>query len=433
VTDPDWIAAALTAARPQAIAALLRRFRDLDAAEEAFQEASLRALQNWATKGPPRDPVGWLIMVGRNAAIDGGRRRRRETELPDDAVLSDVEDAEEPLVERLDGSQYRDDVLRLLFVCCHPDLPATQQIALALRVVSGLSVRQIARAFLVSEAAMEQRITRAKARVAQGDVPFGTPGAAERAERLAPVAAMLYLLFNEGYSAHGGAADLRGPLCREAIRLTRLLLGLFPAEPEVMGLLALMLLQHARAAARFDADGEVILLDDQDRAKWDRRAITEGLALIDKAIRHHRPGAFQIQAALAGLHARAATSAETDWAQMDLLYAALEATQPSPVVTLNRAVVLAKTRGPEAALAAIEPLEARLAGYYPYHGARGAFLLQLGRRDEARVAFDQAIALAGSAAEAGHIRRHLDRLMREHDANEKNTAGTVGTGQDRAS
>jgi RNA polymerase sigma-70 factor, ECF subfamily len=433
VTDPDWIAAALTAARPQAIAALLRRFRDLDAAEEAFQEASLRALQNWAAKGPPRDPVAWLIMVGRNAAIDGGRRRRRETELPDDAVLSDVEDAEEPLVERLDGSQYRDDVLRLLFVCCHPDLPATQQIALALRVVSGLSVRQIARAFLVSEAAMEQRITRAKARVAQGDVPFGTPGAAERAERLAPVAAMLYLLFNEGYSALGGAADLRGPLCREAIRLARLLLGLFPAEPEVMGLLALMLLQHARAAARFDADGEVIPLDDQDRAKWDRRAITEGLALIDKAIRHHRPGAFQIQAALAGLHARAATAAETDWAQMDLLYAALEAAQPSPVVTLNRAVVLAKTRGAEVALAAIEPLDARLAGYYPYHGARGAFLLQLGRRDEARVAFDQAIALAGSAAEAGHIRRHLDRLMREHDADEKNAVGTVGTGQGRAS
>jgi RNA polymerase sigma-70 factor (ECF subfamily) len=429
VTDPEWIAAALTAARPQALAAFLRRFRDLDTAEEAFQEACLRALQSWASNGPPRDPVAWLIMVGRNAAIDGGRRRQRETELPDDALLSDVEDAEAPLVERLDGSHYRDDVLRLLFVCCHPDLPATQQIALALRVVSGLSVRQIARAFLVSEAAMEQRITRAKARVARGDVPFGTPGAAERAERLAAVAAMLYLLFNEGYSALGGLADLRGPFCSQAIRLARLLLGLFPAEPEIMGLLALMLLQHARAAARFDADGEVILLDDQDRGKWDRRAIAEGLALVDKALRHRQPGAFQIQAALAGLHARAASPDETDWVQIDLLYGALEAVQPSPVVTLNRAVAVAKTRGPEAALATIAPLDARLAGYYPYHGARGAFLLQAGRREEARIAFDRAIALAGSAAEAGHIRRHLDRLLRGGEADEKTGAGSVGMGQ----
>ena len=432
MTDPDWIAAALTAARPQALSALLHRFRTLDAAEEAFQEASLRALQNWRRNGPPRDPAAWLIMVGRNAAIDRGRRQQRETELPDDAALSDGDDAETPLLEHLDGSQYRDDVLRLLFVCCHPELPATQQIALALRVVSGLSVRQIARAFLVSDAAMEQRITRAKARVAQGDIPFGKPGAAERAERLAAVAAMLYLLFNEGYSALSGAA-VRNPLCGEAVRLTRLLLGLFPAEPEIMGLLALMLLQHARAAARFDADGEVILLDDQDRAKWDRRAIAEGLALIDKALRHRQSGAFQIQAALAGLHARAARPEDTDWAQMDQLYAALERLQPSPVVTLNRAVAIAKLRGPEAALAMIAPLEKRLAGYYPFHGARGAFLLQTGRGSDARMAFDRAIALAGSAAEAGHIRRHLDRLMRDSEAAAKNAGGDVGTGQYRSS
>ena len=426
MTEAAWIAATLTAARPPALGALLRRFRDLDTAEEAFQEACLRALRAWPLNGPPRNPVAWLIMVGRNAAVDSGRRSQRETALPEETALSDLDDAETPLVEELDGADYRDDVLRLLFVCCHPDLPATQQIALALRVVSGLSVRQIARAFLVGEAAMEQRITRAKSRVARADVPFAAPGAPERAERLAAVAAMLYLLFNEGYSALGGAADLRGPLCGEAIRLTRLLLRLFPAEPEIMGLLALMLLQHARAAARFDADGEVIPLEEQDRTRWDRRAIAEGLALVDKALRHRQPGAFQVQAAIAALHARAGRPKDTDWAQIDRLYAALEALQPSPVVTLNRAVAVAKAAGPEAALAMIEPLGPRLAAYYPYHGARGAFLLQAGRREEARIAFDQAIALAATASEAGHIRRHLDRLMRESEPATKKPPGDVG-------
>ncbi len=434
MTADAWMAAALTAARPQAVAALLRRFRDLDTAEEAFQEACLRALRTWPVNGPPRNPAAWLIMVGRNAAVDQSRRTSRESALPDEAVLSDIEDAETPIVETLDGTDYRDDLLRLLFVCCHPDLPATQQIALALRVVSGLSVRQIAAAFLVGEAAMEQRITRAKARVAAAEVPFATPGAPERAERLGAVAAMLYLLFNEGYSARGGAATLPSPLCHEAIRLGRLLLRLFPAEPEIMGLLALMLLQDARTPARFDAAGDVVVLEDQDRNLWDRRAIAEGLALIDKALRHHRPGAFQIQAALAGLHARAATPADTDWAQMDALYAALETLQPSPVVRLNRAVVVAKLRGAEAALSLIEPLTPRLAGYYPFHGARGAFLLQTGRVAEARVAFDRAVALAGSAAEAGHIRRHLDRLLRDSRNNHSEKhAGDVGPAEPAAS
>jgi RNA polymerase sigma-70 factor (ECF subfamily) len=427
MTEPAWIAATLTAARPTAVGALLRRFRDLDLAEEAFQEACLRALKAWPKNGPPRDPVAWLIMVGRNAAVDSTRRTRRETALPEDDVLSDLDDAETPLVEELDQSHYRDDVLRLMFVCCHPDLPATQQIALALRVVSGLSVPQIARAFLVTEAAMEQRITRAKTRVARADVPFAAPGATERAERLAAVAAMLYLVFNEGYSAFGGAADLAGPLCGEAVRLTRLLLQLFPAEPEIMGLLSLMLLQHARAAARFDPDGEVIPMEDQDRARWDQRAIAEGLALVDKALRHARPGAFQVQAAIAATHARAKLPRDTDWRQIDRLYATLELLQPSPVVTLNRAVAVAKVQGPEAALAMIEPLSPRLSGYYPYHGARGAFLLQAGRRTEARVAFDQAIALAGTASEGGHIRRHLDRLMRESEIGGKNLQDDVGT------
>ena len=408
MTDIAWIHGALTGARPQAIGALLRYFRDMDRAEEAFQEACLRALKSWPQNGPPRDPTAWLILVGRNAALDGVRKQARNAELPPDEQISDLDDVEAPLVERLDSSQYRDDVLRLLFVCCHPDLPATQQIALALRIVSGLTVPQIARAFLVSETAMEQRITRAKSRVAKADVPFEAPGPVERSERLGVVAAMIYLLFNEGYSA--GNDPERVHLCDEAIRLARLLLRLFQTEPEMMGLTALMLLQQARLPARFDTDGEAVLLEDQDRGLWDKRLTSEGLALIDKAMRHNRPGPYQVQAAIAAVHARSLTADATDWANIDHLYAVLERMQPSPVVTLNRAVAVGKVQGPAAALEMIAPLEERLSGYFHFFGARGAFLLQLGRHDEARADFDRAIALAGTPAEAAHIRRHLDRL-----------------------
>ncbi|MGA0606370.1 RNA polymerase sigma factor [Phenylobacterium sp. VNQ135] len=412
MTDLAWINAAITAARPQAVGALLRYFRDLDTAEEAFQDACLRAMKNWPKNGPPRDPAAWLIMVGRNAALDGVRRRSRQTELPSEEVLSDLDDVEERAVDQIDHADYRDDVLRLLFICCHPDLPPTQQIALALRIVSGLSVKQIARAFLVTEAAMEQRITRAKRQVGAAGVAFGTPDAAERAQRVAAVLAMLYLVFNEGYSA--GDNPARAELCGEAIRLTRLLLRLYQTEPEVMGLLALMLIQHARSPARFDADGHIILLEDQDRGLWDRKAIAEGLALIDKAMRHRRPGAYQVQAAIAALHVRARSPADTDWAQIDRLYATLERLTPSPVVTLNRAVAVSKVEGPEAALAMVEPLADRLAGYFHFHGLRGALFLELGRSHEAREAFNRAISLANTAAEAAHIRQHLDRLMAEH-------------------
>jgi RNA polymerase sigma-70 factor (ECF subfamily) len=415
VTDTAWIDAALTSARPQAVGALLRYFRNLDTAEEAFQNACLRALKSWPQNGPPRDPAAWLIMVGRNVAIDEVRRSSKQQALPEDEVISDLGDAEEELAERLDGSHYRDDILRLLFICCHPDLPATQQIALALRIVSGLTVKQIARAFLISEAAMEQRITRAKARVASAGVPFETPGAAERSERLEAVAAMIYLIFNEGYSASGETSEIRKPLCEEAIRLARLLLRLFQGEPEIMGLTALLLLQHARAAARFDANGEIVLLEDQDRALWNDKMIAEGLALIDKAMRHRRSGPYQVQAAIAALHARAASPEDTDWTQIDLLYGTLEIMQPSPVITLNRAVAVSKVRGPEAALQMIEPLAERLGGYFHFFGVRGALLMQLGRNEEARVAFDRAIALANTSAEAAHIRRHLDRLIRESE------------------
>jgi RNA polymerase sigma-70 factor (ECF subfamily) len=436
MTDIVWIQGAITAARPRAVAALLRYFRDLDAAEEGFQEACLRALKTWPLNGPPRDPAAWLIMVGRNAAIDSVRRRSRQAPLPDEAAISDLEDAEEALAERLDGAHYRDDILRLLFICCHPGLPATQQIALALRIVSGLTVPQIARAFLVSEAAMEQRITRAKAKIAQSQkkngagAEFAAPNAVERSERLAAVVAMVYLIFNEGYSSPdaGGAGDARGGLCDEAIRLGRLLLRLFQTEPELMGLAALMLLQHARRRARFDADGAIVLMDDQDRSLWDGKMIAEGLALIDKAMRHRRPGPYQVQAAIAALHARAAQPEQTDWPQIEHLYAALERMQPSPVITLNRAVAVSKVAGAGAALAMIEPLEDRLSGYFHFFGLKGALLLELDRPDEARGAFGRAIALANTAAEAAHIRERLDSLIAQHRPARKKADGTVARG-----
>jgi RNA polymerase sigma-70 factor (ECF subfamily) len=412
VTDLRWIDAALTSARPQAVAALLRYFRDLDTAEEAFQEASLRALKVWPVKGPPRDPAAWLIFVGRNTALDDKRRRSKEQALPSEEVLSDDDDAQTSLADQLDAEHYRDDILRLLFICCHPELPATQQIALALRIVSGLTVKEIARAFLVSEAAMEQRITRAKRAIGSGDVPFETPGPEARSDRLAAVAAMIYLLFNEGYSASGGTAHMRVALCEEAIRLARLLLRLFPSEPEVMGLMALLLLQHARAPARLDRENEIVLLEDQDRSLWNRQMIDEALVLVEKALRHRMPGAYQVQAAIAAVHSRAKRAADTDWQEIDTLYGVLEKIQPSPVVTLNRAVAVAKLRGPAAALEMIEPLGDKLQGYFHFFGARGAWLHELGRTDEARVAFDKAIALAHTPAQAAHIRQHLDRLLK---------------------
>ncbi len=344
--DTAWIETALTSARPQAVGALLRYFRDLDTAEEAFQNACLRALKTWPQNGPPRDPAAWLIMVGRNVAIDEVRRARKQQPLPeDDQAISDLDDAEGALAERLDGSHYRDDILRLMFICCHPQLPATQQIALALRIVSGLTVKQIARAFLVSDAAMEQRITRAKAKVADAGVPFEAPGPVERAERLAGVAAMIYLIFNEGYSASGDTAELRKPLCEEAIRLARLLLRLFQSEPEIMGLAALFLLQHARSNARFAEDGTLILLDDQDRSLWNGTMIAEGLALIDKAMRHRRSGPYPDP----GGHRRAACARrrrrrKPTGRRSTCSMARSEVVQPSPVVTLNRAVAVSKVR-----------------------------------------------------------------------------------------
>lgn len=416
MTDICWIDGALTAARPQALAALVRYFRDLDTAEEAFQEACLRALKTWPDKGPPRDAAAWLIFVGRNSALDRVRRQARLTGLPPEEQISDLRDAEADMAERLDDSHFRDDILRLLFVCCDPVLPVNQQIVLALRIVSGLSVAEIARAFLAGDSAIEQRITRAKRRIADAQVPFAPPGPLERAERLSSVATMIYLVFNEGYSATGGTAHIRVALCEEAIRLARLLLTLFPGDPEIMGLMALLLLQHARAPARLDADGAIVLLEEQDRSLWNGKLIGEGLALVDKAMRGGRSGSYQVQAAIAAVHARALRAQDTDWQQIEFLYGVLQELQPTPVVALNRAVAVSKVSGPAQALEMLHDLEEPLKHYFYFHGVKGALLMQLGRTGEARTAFDRAIARANSAAEAAHIRLQIDRLVEDSGA-----------------
>ena len=407
--DDPWIAAAFATARPPALAALFRTFQDIDLAEEAFQEACLRALSKWPDMGPPRDPTAWLIRVGRNAAVDGIRRRGRSTPLPEE-IAPDGEDEQEALADRIDRMVYGDDLLRLLFVCCHRDLPSTQQIALALRVVCGLSVEQIAAAFLVKSAAMEQRITRAKRAVQKAEVAFEAPGTIQREERLRTVLAMLYLMFNEGYSAPADAAPATEPLCIEAIRLARLLHAMFPDEPEALALVALLELHHARAAARFNEQGEIMLLDEQDRGKWNRARITEALGLVADAYRMRRPGPFQVQAAIAALHCRAPSDAETDWPQIASLYTVLEDMNPTPVVRLNRAVAMAKADGPQPAFDLVETLGTTLDGYFHFHSTRGWLLARLDRADEARDAWNRALALARQPVEAIQIRRYLDRL-----------------------
>ena len=406
--DPAHIDVALAGARPKAVAALLRYFRDLDTAEEAFQEACLRALQTWPLKGFPQDPTAWLVTAGRNAALDAKRRDRFTGSLID--VDTHADPASELTAEAIDESHYRDDILRLMFVCGHPSLPATQQIALALRVVCGLTVEQIASAFLVSSVAMEQRITRAKRTIANVSVEFETPGAAERQARLTAVATTIYLIFNEGYGSTPDSAVARSALADEAIRLGRLLLSLFPSDPEVAGLLALMLFQHSRARARFDADGELVLLDEQDRDLWNRTLIDEGRSLLERAAVHQQPGPYQLQATIAVLHLHAPRPEDTAWREIDSLYRVLETLQPSPVTTLNRAVAVWKLHGAATALELIEPLQGELDSYFYYHGLRGTLLREVGRVDAARQALTRAIGLAKSVAEAKLIRRELDRL-----------------------
>ncbi|WP_372424748.1 RNA polymerase sigma factor [Salinarimonas chemoclinalis] len=411
--EPCAIADALTTARPRALAALLRRFRDLDAAQDAFQEACLRALRTWPERGVPSDPLAWLVLVGRNAGTDRVRRRSRDVPLPPEDALSDVSDAESPLVERMDHATCGDDVLRLLFVCCRPELPPAHQIALALKVVCGLSVAEIARAFLVSESAMEQRITRAKRAIARAGICFEVPTAEEREMRLAAVAAALYLLFNEGHCGEAPEGGPRAGFCDEAIRLARLLVDLFPGTAELEGLLALMLLHRARAGARRDDDGALVPLEAQDRRLWDAEAIEEGLARLARVEAADASGPYVLQAAIAAEHARCADAAGCDWRRIAFLYAMLEQVQPTPVVRLNRAVAVAKTFGPQAALSLIDDLAGPLEGYLPFHDVRGALLTQLGRGAEAQRAFTTALALATGEAQAARLRRTLAGLAGE--------------------
>lgn len=410
MSGPARLNALLASARPQVVGALARRFRDLDRAEEGYQTACLRALAKWPEQGRPRDPVAWLILVGRNAVIDELRRESRLAPLEDEPPDALPAAAEADAIARLEAEDYRDDILRLMFICCRPELSITDQLALALKVVAGLSVQEIAGAFLVKPKAMEQRLTRAKRRVAAAGISFETPSIAERGQRLAAVSTLLYLMFNEGYSSAGSGAHLRVALCEDAIRLQRLLLRLFPGQSEVMGLLALCLFQHARAKARLDAEGRIVLLEQQDRSLWDPALNAEGRVLLEKALLKGRPGPYQIQAAIAGMHGAAATPEATDWAEIERLYRALERAQPSPVVTLNRAVALAKLEGPAAALALTESLAEALDGYLYFHGARAAWFEELGQAPEAAEAYGRALALCTTPAETAHLRERLEAL-----------------------
>lgn len=408
-----WLSTHLRAARPRVLAALNRAFGDIDLAEDAFQEASLKALRTWQQSDIPKDPAAWLIVAGRNAGIDAFRKKRRETLSPPEDLepVHDGSHPEEELTISLDRSVYRDDVLRLLFTCCHPVLRRDQQIALALKIVAGLSVDEIARAFLVQPKTMEQRITRAKKRLQAAKLRYEEPDAMGRAARLSAVANAIYLVFNEGYSASQGSDLIRGTLCEEAIRLARLLVRLFPEEPELRGLLALCLIQHSRRTARVSASGDAVTLEQQDRSRWDRRNIAEGNVLLEAALRKAAPGALQIEAAIAATHTRAAIYEETDWGELDRLYRALEVTRPSPVVSLNRAVVISKLKGPAEALVLLEELAVPLERYASFHAARAAFQADLMQNSAALESYKLALSHAGTEVERQHIRSKISDLQ----------------------
>ena len=410
MTVHAWLEARFAAIRPRAIAALTRQFRDVELAEEAFAVASIRALKAWPEQGLPDDPFAWLLKVGRNAALDALRKDKHACalDIEHDGSAPDASgDVEKKLIEELDQAGLRDDVLRLLFICCHPDLSRQDQLALALKIVVGMSVDEIACAFLVKTKTMEQRITRAKRTIAAADVPFETPDLAERARRFRAVSLMLYLLFNEGWSASSGDVQIKTPLCEEAIRLARLLLDLFPGLSELMGLLALFLFQHSRCSARCDQAGDLVPLEQQDRALWDRGMIAEGKALLQKAHRHGMPGPYQLQAAIAGEHARAAHDDDTDWTEIERLYGELYAIEPTPVIRLNQAAALSKVKGPKAALAIIEPLAPELETYRWYHAARGALLFDLKSYGEARAAYQQALLLRPTEPEKRFLEERI--------------------------
>jgi RNA polymerase sigma-70 factor (ECF subfamily) len=394
----------------RALATLIRILGDFDLAEEAVQDAFVTAIERWPRDGVPDRPGAWIVTTARNRALDRLRRRRTEA-----AKVAEIESAEGAGVEgdvRLGGeSRVADDRLRLIFTCCHPALPLDARVALTLRTLGGLTTPEIARAFLVPEATLAQRIVRAKKKILAAHIPYRVPPDDLLPERLDGVLATLYLIFNEGYTASAGEALVRRDLCAEAIRLARLVADLMPHEPEATGLLALLLLQDSRRDARTAPDGGLVLLEDQDRARWDRAEVAEGTALVERALTAAAgaPGPYALQAAIAACHTSAETAADTDWSEIAALYARLAYVAPSPVVDLNRAVAVAMASGPAAGLVLVEGLaaEGSLDEYHLFHATRADLLRRVGRRPEAAAAYERALALATNGAERAFLVRRL--------------------------